>query len=234
MPVAIVTMMIMTITDDALLGVLRLLTWLSPAFPTGGFAYSHGLEWSVAANDLTDEPNLCDWVADVLRSGTGWSDAILLRHAYAPDPTDLAGLCALGAALGFGRERRLETCAQGMAFIRAGAQWGGPRFTALADQKQVPYPIAVGALAADNGIEADLTTAAYLQAFATSLVSAAIRLIPLGQSAGVRVIAALEPLITELAMHSRTASLDDLGGACFRLDIAALRHETQNTRLFRT
>jgi urease accessory protein len=234
MPVAIVTMMIMTITDDALLGALRLLTWLSPAFPTGGFAYSHGLEWSVAANDLTDEPNLCDWVADVLRSGTGWSDAILLRHAYAPDPTDLAGLCALGAALGFGRERRLETCAQGMAFIRAGAQWGGPRFTALADQKQVPYPIAVGAVAADNGIEADLTTAAYLLALATSLVSAGIRLIPLGQSAGVRVIAALEPLITELAMHSRTASLDDLGGACFRLDIAALRHETQNTRLFRT
>jgi urease accessory protein len=223
-----------TTSREPLFGVLRLLTWLSPAFPTGGFAYSHGLEWSIAANDVTDEPNLCDWIADVLRSGTGWSDAILLRHAYAPDPTDLTALCALGAALGFGRERRLETCALGMAFIRAGAQWGGPRFTALADEKQVPYPIAVGALAADNRIEADLTTAAYLLALATNLVSAGIRLIPLGQSAGVRVIAALEPLITELAMHSRDASLDDLGGVCFRLDIAALRHEMQNTRLFRT
>jgi urease accessory protein len=234
MPVDIITMTIMTITDDALLGVLRLLTWLSPAFPTGGFAYSHGLEWSIEAGDVADEPNLRDWVADVLRSGTGWSDAILLYHAYAADPEDLAGLCALGAALGFGRERRLETCGQGAAFVRAGAVWSGPRLAALASEKQVPYPIAVGALAADQGIKADLTTAAYLQAFATSLVSAAIRLIPLGQSAGVRVIAALEPLITELAMHSRTASLDDLGGACFRLDIAALRHETQNTRLFRT
>ncbi len=234
MPADIITMTIMTTTDDALPGVLRLLMWLSPAFPTGGFAYSHGLEWSIEAGDVTDEPNLRGWVADVLRSGTGWSDAILLHHAYAPDPTDLAELCALGAVLGFGRERRLETCAQGMAFIRAGAQWRGPRFTALAGEKQVPYPIAVGALAADNGIEADLTTAAYLLALATSLVSAGMRLIPLGQSAGVRVIAALEPLIAELAQDSRAATLDDLGGACFRSDIAALRHETQNTRLFRT
>lgn len=234
MPADIITITIMTITDDALLGVLRLLTWLSPAFPTGGFAYSHGLEWGVEANDVTDEPNLCDWVADVLHSGTGWSDAILLRHAHAADPEDLAELCALGTALGFGRERRLETCAQGAAFVHAGAVWGGPRLAALASEKQVPYPIVAGALAEDNGIEADLTTAAYLLALATSLVSAGIRLIPLGQSAGVRVIAALEPLITELVMHSRTASLDDLGGACFRLDIAALRHETQNTRLFRT
>jgi urease accessory protein len=230
----IITMTIMTTTDDALLGVLRLLIWLSPAFPTGGFAYSHGLEWSVEANDVTDEPNLYDWVADVLRSGTGWSDAILLRHAYAPDPTDLAELCALGAALGFGRERRLETCAQGAAFVRASAVWGGARLAMLTGEKQVPYPIAVGALAADQGIGADLTTAAYLQAFATSLVSAAIRLIPLGQSTGLRVIAALEPLIAELAQASQAATLDDLGGASFRSDIAVLRHETQHTRLFRT
>jgi urease accessory protein len=223
-----------TTTREPLLGVLRLLTWLSPAFPTGGFAYSHGLEWSIEAGDTDDEPNLRDWVVDVLCSGTGWSDAILLRHAHTVYAEDLAGLCALGAALGFGRERRLETCAQGAAFVRAGAVWGGARLAALAGEKQVPYPIAVGALAADQGIEADLATAAYLQAFATSLVSAAIRLIPLGQSAGLRVIAALEPLIAELAGQSRAATLDDLGGACFRSDIAALRHEMQHTRLFRT
>jgi urease accessory protein len=234
MPADITIMTTVTTFREPLLGVLRLLTWLSPAFPTGGFAYSHGLEWSIEAGDTTDEPNLREWVADVLRRGTGWSDAILLRHAHAADPEDLAGLCALGAALGFGRERRLETCAQGMAFIRAGAQWGGPRLAILAGEKQVPYPIAVGALAADQGIEADLATAAYLQAFATSLISAAIRLIPLGQSAGLCVIAALEPLIAELAEDSRAATLDDLGGATFRSDIAALRHETQHTRLFRT
>ena len=229
-----IIMMTATTSREPLFGVLRLLTWLSPAFPTGGFAYSHGLEWSIEAGDITNEPNLRDWVADMLGSGTGWSDAILLRHAYAADPEDLAGLCALGAVLGFGRERRLETCAQGAAFVHAGAVWGSARLAILAGEKQVPCPIAVGALAADNGIEADLVTAAYLLALATSLVSAGIRLIPLGQSAGLRVIAALEPLIAELAEDSRAVTLDELGGACFRSDIAALRHETQHTRLFRT
>jgi urease accessory protein len=99
---------------------------------------------------------------------------------------------------------------------------------------RVPYPIAVGALAADHGIEADLAATAYLQALAVSLVSAGVRLIPLGQTAGLRAIAVLEPVIAGVVEQTRTAQLDDLGGACFRSEIAALRHETQRTRLFRT
>jgi len=221
-----------TDTDD-LLRLIRLLTWLSPGFPTGGFAFSHGLEWSIEAGDVLDETTLGDWIADVLRDGAGRSDTILLRHAYAAAPCELPELCVLGTALGFGRERRFETCAQGSAFIRAGSVWGGPRIAALFD-KDVPYPIAVGALAADQRVGVDLAATAYLQAFAAGLVSAAVRLIPLGQTAGLRVRAMLELLIIELVEHTRSAGLDDLGGACFRSDIAALRHETQQTRLFRT
>ena len=220
-------------TSDELLRLIRLLTWLSPAFPTGGFAYSHGLEWSIEAGDLTDETTLRDWVADVLRHGAGWTDAILLHRAHAAAADDLTALCALGAALGFGRERRLEICAQGAAFVRAGTVWGGPRITALA-AKEVPYPIAVGALAADHGILSDVAAAAYLHAFASSLVTAGVRVIPLGQTAGLRILAMMEPVVTGLVEQTRTAGLDDLGGACFRSDIAALRHETQHTRLFRT
>lgn len=226
MPSAITTM---TTIDE----LLRLLTWLSPGFPTGGFAYSHGLEWSVEAGDISDEAALRDWVADVLSHGAGRSDVILLRHAHRAGPDGLPALCALGVALGFGRERRLESCAQGGAFVRAGTVWGGPRITALADM-QVPYPVAVGALAADHGIGADLAAAAYSQAFAVSLVSVGVRLIPLGQTAGVRVIRMLEPKIAEVVEQTKDAGLDDLGGACFRSDIAAMRHETQRTRLFRT
>jgi urease accessory protein len=221
-----------TPTDPLLL--LRLLTWLSPAFPTGGFAYSHGLEWSVAAGDVCDEAGLRDWIADVLLYGAGRSDAILLRHTHAARPGDLAALCALGAALGFGHERRLETLAQGEAFVRAAAPWPGPRLAALTDAHPVPYPIAVGAIAADHGIAVDLAAAANAQAFAASLVSAAIRLIPLGQSAGLRVVAALEPVVKALVEETRNTGLDDIGGAAFRSDIAALKHETQRTRLFRT
>ena len=231
MPIAITTMT--TATTDDLFRLIRLLTWLSPGFPTSGFAFSHGLEWSIEAGDVVDKTTLGAWVADVICNGAGRSDTILLRHAYAADLDDLPALCALGTALGFGRERRLETCTQGTAFIRAGSVWGGPRVAALFDQ-EVPYPVAVGALAADHGVGEDPAAAAYLQAFAASLVSAAVRLMPLGQTAGLRVRVILEPLIAGLVEETRGAGLDDLGGACFRSDIAALRHETQRTRLFRT
>jgi urease accessory protein len=233
MPAAIATMTTLAATTDALL-LLRLLTWLSPAFPTGGFAYSHGLEWSVAAGEVGDEAGLRDRIADLLLYGAGRSDATLLRHAHAAPPDELAALCALGAALGFGHERRLETLAQGEAFVRAAAPWPGPRLAALADAHLVPYPVAVGAIAADNGIAADLAAAAYAQAFAASLVSAAVRLIPLGQTAGLRVVAALEPVVAAVVEETRGAGLDELGGATFRSDISALKHETQQTRLFRT
>lgn len=231
MPAPIITLTMAT--TDEMLRLARLLTWLSPGFPTGGFAYSHGLEWGVEAGDITDEATLRDWVADVLGHGSGRSDTILLRHAHGAGPDDLPALCTLGIALAFGRERRLETCAQGEAFVRAGTVWGGLRIAAVADM-QVPYPIAVGALAADHGIEADLAAAAYSQAFAVSLVSVGVRLIPLGQTAGVRVVRLLEPIIAEVVEQTKDAGLDDLGGACFRSDIAVMRHETQRTRLFRT
>lgn len=228
MRAAIITRMITT-TE----AVRLLLTWLSPAFPTGGFAYSHGLEWAVEAGDIHDEQSLLAWLEDVLGHGAGWSDAILLRQALKAAPDDLPDLCALGVAVAFGKERRLETTAQGSAFLRAASVWGGPRITALGDLA-VPYPVAVGAAAADQAIPCDLVTAAYLQALASNLVSAAVRLVPLGQTTGLRVLAALAPILGHVSEASKTATLDDIGGACFRSDIAALRHETQHTRLFRT
>ena len=214
--------------------VLRLLAWLSPAFPTGAFAYSHGLEWAIESEDIRDETTLRDWLADVLVEGAGRSDTILLRHARrAADAATLVQLCQLGSAIATCRERLMETLAQGGAFARAAAAWGSERLAALGGH-DLPYPVAVGALAADHRIDEDATAAAYLQAMAANLISAAVRLVPLGQSAGLRVLVALEPTVTAVAAETRTATLDDLGGCCFRSDIAAMRHETQHTRLFRT
>lgn len=214
--------------------VLRLLAWLSPAFPTGAFAYSHGLEWAIESGDIRDETTLRDWLADVLAHGAGRSDTILLRHARrAPDSAALARLFELGGAIATCRERLMETLAQGDAFARAAAAWGEGRLTALSGHN-LPYPVAVGALAADHRIDEDATAAAYLQAMATNLISAAVRLVPLGQTTGLRVLVALEPTVSAVAAETRTATLDDLGGCCFRSDIAAMRHETQRTRLFRT
>jgi urease accessory protein len=210
---------------------LRLLTWLSPAFPTGGFAYSHGLEWSVEAGDVTDPAALTDWLQDLLAHGALWSDVILLRHAHRGG--EVARLAELGTALAPCAERQLETLAQGAAFAAAAAAWPAPELQNWG-AAALPYPVAVGVLAAAWEIAEDDTALGYLHAAVANQVSAAVRLIPLGQSAGLRVQAALEPAILAAAAATRSATLDDLGTAGWAAEIAAMRHETQFTRLFRT
>jgi urease accessory protein len=212
---------------------LRLLTWLSPAFPTGGFAYSHALEWSVEAGDVVDEAGLIDWLTKILECGALWSDAILLRHAYRATDAELPGLADFGVALAPSLERRLETLAQGAAFRQAAVAWPAPALEAWPDAP-LPYPVAVGVLAAAQGVVEDDATLAYLHAAVANMISAAVRLIPLGQSAGLRAQAALEAGILATASRSEAATLDDAGTVCWRSDIAAMRHETQYTRLFRT
>lgn len=216
-----------TVTELAL---VRLLTWLSPAFPTGAFAYSHGLEWAVEAGDVRDEAGLRAWLGDVLAHGAGRADAILLRAAYrAEDEAALAAVATLALAAAPGRERQAEARGQGTAFAAAASVWASA--PPLAD---LPYAVAVGAYARRHDIGEDAICLAFLQAFAANLVSAAVRLVPLGQTAGLRVVAALEPVVLDLARATRDARLDDLGGACFRSDLASMRHETQYTRLFRS
>jgi urease accessory protein len=210
---------------------LRLLAWLSPAFPTGGFAYSHGVEWAVECGDITDGDSLRLWLTDVLAFGTGRSDTILLRHAHrsAADPAALAGIAELAAATASGRERRAEALDQGRAFIAAASVWAEPNLRA-----HIPYCVAVGAMAGQHGIPEDDAAAAWLQTFTTALISAAVRIVPLGQTAGLRVLAALEPVILTTVAATGQATLDDVGGCAFRSDLAAMRHETQYTRLFRS
>ena len=207
---------------------LHLLTWLSPAFPTGAFAYSHGIEWAVDAGDIIDGDTLRDWLADLLTHGAPRTDTILARYAQHPH-ADLAMLAELAAATAPARERQAETLNQGAAFMRAARPWGCPN---LPDP--VAYPIAVGALAALHRIDPDATAIAYLHAITVNLISAAVRLVPLGQSTGLAVLAALEPVILRVATETRSATLDDLGGAAFCSDLTAMRHETQYTRLFRS
>ena len=186
--------------------------------------------WNGPWNAVTslDGDTLRAWLADVLLHGSGRNDAILLRHAHRAEG-DYAALNDLAAAIAPSRERRIETLDQGSAFIASAAAWHPPELP-----ERVAYPVAVGALAGRHGIGEDITTAAYLQAFIVNLISAAVRLVPLGQSTGLRVLASLEPTILHVAAESRAATLDDLGGCAFRSDLAAMLHETQYTRLFRS
>lgn len=223
----------------------RLLAWLSPAYPVGGYSYSHGLEQAVEAGLVRDRPGLEAWASTVLRHGGGWSDAVLLAHAHRAvtmgDAEAWGELRGFATALAPTAELALETRAQGEAFARASlASWPDPggRLAALvevrADGPALPYPLAVAAVAACHGVPAALLLPAYLQAFVANLVSAAVRLVPLGQTDGQRALAALEPVVAEVAAMAGCLPLGELGTATLSVDLASMHHETQYTRLFRS
>jgi urease accessory protein len=228
-------------TTDARNGLLPLMIWLSPSFPVGSFAYSHGIEWAVEAGDVTNADSCALWLNDLLRHGGGWSDAVLLAAAHravtCEDDVALGKAIELAAALAPSKERRLETLKQGDAFVLAArSAWPCTALDRLQKiwKGETALPIALGLVSAGHGIPLQATLEAYLVAFITNLVSAAVRLVPLGQTDGTKIIARLTPLAREAAARAAQSSLDDVGGAAFRSDIASMRHETQHTRLFRS
>lgn len=221
--------------------ILPLLAWLSPAFPVGAYAYSHALEWAVETGDIRTEADLADWLETLLFQGLGRNDGLLFAQALAAagagDGARLAEVNALAVALAPSAELRLETCQQGRSFLDAVCTaWPVPALLAQAGalEGEVAYPVAVGLAAAAHGVPAAPALEAFLLAMMQNLVSAAIRLAPIGQTAGTRVVAALAPKVRALAADIRTLTLDDLGSATFRADLGSFRHETQYTRLFRS
>jgi len=220
-----ITIMAM-ITDTHL---IRLQTWLSPAFPVGAFGYSHGLETVIQGGALPDAEATAAWIAGLVEFGSGWTDAVLFAAAWnaAGDPVALAGVAELAAALPPSQERRREALGLGEAFLIAATAWGPPPIAG-----EVAYPVAVGAVCGAAGIPLKAALAAFLHAFAANLVSVAVRLVPLGQTQGVAVIAGLEPLLLATAARAAASSLDDLGACALASDIAAMRHETLGSRIF--
>src|SRR5947209_2808277 len=219
----------------------RLMTWLSPAFPVGGFSYSSGIEWAVEAGDIVDIATLADWLDAMLGDGSGFCDATFLVHAYraaeAGEDTALREIAELAAAFVPSRERQLETTSQGRAFIEiARAAWDADGLDAMVAVRSTPlvYPVAVGVVAALHGVPLAPTLHAFLHALVSNWISAASRLLPLGQTDSQRVLVRLEAAVAATANRALSAALDDLGSATFRADLTSLRHETQYTRLFRS
>jgi urease accessory protein len=211
---------------------LRLMTWLSPAFPVGAFSYSHGLETAISAGLIRDRTDLTEWLADLVERGSGWNDLVLAAVAFerSADEEDIRTLGSLAEALAGSRERYLETVQQGSAFLQAAATWGVP-LGALSD---LPYPVAVGAASGRMAIPKPAFLAAFAQAFMANLVQVAVRLVPIGQSQGLKAMAELEPIALGAAERAVDASLDDLGASTFLSDIQSMRHETQYSRVFRS
>jgi urease accessory protein len=219
----------------------RLMNFMSPAYPVGAFSYSGGIEWAVEAGDIGDARTLRDWIGTMAAAGSIFCDAVLFVQAHdataSGDAGRIAEIAELAAAMAGCKERFLETTAQGAAFIQVtSAAWPCPALDRLAAAWSGPvaYPVAVASACAGHGIAAAAAMHAFLFAVAANLVSAGIRLIPLGQTDGQRVLAALESALLGTAERALGATIDDIGAATLRADIAGMRHETQYTRLFRS
>jgi urease accessory protein len=206
---------------------LLLLTWMSPAFPTGAFAYSHGLEWAIESGRIKDGEALKAWIEDLLTRGSGWNDAVLFARCWKDDSSELN---ELALALAVSRERHLETTQLGRAFRIAAGVFAAPPL----DDDEIAYPVAAGAACAAMGISRADALLAFLQGFSAALVSVAVRLVPIGQTAGLETLRDLAPVITAVATRAASAGLEDLGAITIAADIAAMRHETQHSRVFRS
>ncbi len=206
---------------------LLLLNWMSPIFPIGSFAYSHGMEQAIADARIITQDNVEQWIADLLQTGSGWNDAILFSQCWHHDPAELNDLAL---ALASSAERFSEATQLGRNFNIAAAIWTDAerRDTIMA------YPVAAGLSCKTMGIEKPMALLAFLQGFCAAQVSVAVRLVPLGQTAGLAILRNLSPLISATAERAAAASLDDVGSCCVAADIAAMRHETLEPRIFRT
>ncbi len=219
----------MPIEDLSPEALLTLMQWLSPSYPVGAFSYSHGLEWAVQAGDVFDVDSFQDWLSDIIQHGAGRNDVILLAAAYgAQDKAELLEVDTLARALSPSRERLMETADQGAAFVRVTSDiWG-------LDMSELTFAVSVGAASSAAGFALGATARLFLQAFAGNLVSAAIRLVPLGQTEGQRCLASLSPLCLRTVEQALGQGIDDLGSCTFLADIASMKHETQYSRLFRS
>ena len=222
----------------------RLLTWMSPSYPVGAYTYSHGLEAAVDADGVETADAAEAWIADVVAHGGGFADAVFLLEAHAAaeagDAERLAAANELALAFAPSQELLMETASQGAAFLAVTLVVGDPPplLAALGEQEargeRVAYPVVVGCGAAEAGVAADAACLAYLHAFAANLVSACLRLAPVGQVAGQTMLARLEPVVAEAAARAGRTPPDALGLSTIAVDIASMRHETQYTRIFRS
>ena len=223
---------------------LRQQSWLSPAFPTGSYSYSHGIEWAVEAGHIHDRKTLVDWLEADLCYGSGRNEAIFFieawRSAADDDCEKLFEIAELAAAFRSTSEFALETSQHATACLATLRRvWPDPLIESLpallSELRVAPVlSVVLGVRAAREDIPATLALPAFLQSYLANLVTAGVRLVPLGQTDGQLAIAELEPAVLAVAAQAKESTIHDLGSGAFMVDLASASHETQYTRLFRS
>ncbi len=208
---------------------LMLLALMSPAFPTGGFAYSHGLERAIDDGVVKTADDVYHWIEALLKHGSGWNDAVIFACAHRANENELLSLDALALALAASKERAMETADLGQSFSKAAAT-----LSSGAPSHFKTYPLVVAVACRNAGIPFAQSLSGFMQAFSNNLISVAVRLVPLGQTQGLNVMRQLMPIIIEICDKAARATPDDLGSSTLQADIASMQHETQYSRVFRT
>ena len=226
------------------LALLRLQSWLSPVFPIGSYSYSHGLEWAVEAGHIRDRKSLVDWLEADLRYGSGRNEAILFSEAWrctiADDRAKLFEIAELAAAFRSTAELALESSQQAASCLATLRQvWPDCVLDWLSEalcsnRIQPALAVVLGARSASQDIPVGLALSAFLQSYVANLVTAGVRLIPLGQTDGQLAIAELEEAVLAASAQAQKVTIDHLGSVGFMVDLASMAHETQYTRLFRS
>jgi urease accessory protein len=238
------TIMSIERVSPAARSLLRLQSWLSPLFPTGAYSYSHGLEWAVEAQYVYDLASLIEWLRADIAHGSIRNEAIFFsvawRAATQGERAQLLQLAEVASAFRGTAEFALESAQQAAAALAVLRRaWPDPLLDWMANalrehQLSASVSVVLGARSATEAIPLGLALPAFLQSYVGNLVTAAVRLIPLGQTAGQLAVAGLEEAVLSASARAESGTLEELGSAAFMVDLASMAHETQYTRLFRS
>ena len=217
---------------------LRLLQLVSPALPIGGFTYSQGLEWAVEAGWVHDVESLSDWLEGLIEDSLGGLELPLMYRLYDAceqnDPVAIEHWARMLYASRETRELRAEERNRARALIALLQNLGVTQVDAwrdaLAHCQAAPFALA----AVHWSINSQDCALGYAWSWLENQVAAAVKLVPLGQTDGQRVLLALAECLPVNVEKASQVEDDDIGAAAPAQAIASARHETQYTRLFRS
>ena len=219
-------------------GLPQLLRLASPMLPVGAYAYSQGMEWAVDEGTVGDEDSALAWITDLLRFNVGTLEAPVWRRLYQAwqdrDVESARHWNERFIAIRETAEFRAETLQMGGA-LKAVLDATREIDTGLLDQIESPaFPTAFSFAAHGLGVPLRGGLTGYLWAWGENQVSAAMKLVPLGQSSGQRILVKLIALLPEITDNALGMQEEGLSNFSPALAIASSRHETQYTRLFRS
>jgi urease accessory protein len=223
------------------LALARLLQLASPALPVGAFSYSQGLEWAIEEGTVHDEASTLAWIGDLLEHNLGRFEAPLLARLIAAwqdgEADAVRQLNDLHIASRESAELRAETLQMGYSLVRLLRELGdfpADKLAALDALGETGFPAAWSVAAATWDIPAEEALTAYLWAWAENQVMAALKAVPLGQSAGQRILLGLGARLPAIAQRAPTLDPEAWSNLAPGFALASCRHETQYSRLFRS